>query len=192
MDHTREIECIRSVLSGQTARFAVLVAEYQSGAYNLCFRILGNTEDARDCTQEAFIKAFEALGRFRQDSRFSTWLYRIVYNICMSHLRKENRMVPLIGEMWDHPGDLIDNEGLGVLSRSDMKMLLDAAYKVLAPDEIFLIDMYYREDASVEELSEMTGLSRSNVKIRLHRSRLKMHKAIHSVLKEETEVWQIR
>jgi RNA polymerase sigma-70 factor (ECF subfamily) len=71
-------------------------------------------------------------------------------------------------------------------------MLLTEAYRSLSPDEIFLIDQYYREEASVDELTEMTGLSASNVKVRLFRARQKMHQAISSVLKEEIEIWQPR
>jgi RNA polymerase sigma-70 factor (ECF subfamily) len=192
MENHREIECIREVLQGRTGRFAILVAEYQSGAYNLSFRMLGNTEDARDCTQEAFIKAYESLGAFRQDSRFSTWLYRIVYNLCISHLRKAGRIASLTGVSAGLDVGMTDNEGLESLGRDDMKMLLEAAYKALAPEEVFLVDMYYREDCTIEELGEMTGLSKSNVKIKLHRSRLKMHKAIQSIFKEEIEIWQTR
>ncbi|HBB90781.1 MAG: hypothetical protein A2X22_07815 [Bacteroidetes bacterium GWF2_49_14] len=192
MDHNQEIECIRAVLKGNTNQFALLVTAYQSGAYNLSYKILGNSEDARDCTQDAFVQAYQALGKFRLDSRFSTWLYRIVYNTCISKTRKESRSVPFTPDSSYYPESMADNDGIGSLDHGDMRMLLDQAYKVLSPDEIFLIDQYYREDATVDELAEMTSLSASNVKVRLFRARQKMHQVITSVLKEEIEIWQTR
>jgi len=192
MDHQRELECIREVLSGQTQRFAPLVEAYQTGAFNLCWKILGNRDDARDCTQEAFIKAYESLGSFRQDARFSTWFYRIVYNVCISRIRKEGREKKVDIDLVRDPGTEVDNEGIGSLNREDMQMLLDKAYKVLDADELFLIDRFYHGDASVDELSQMTRLSVSNVKVKLYRARLKMKQEISVFLKEEAEIWQTR
>jgi RNA polymerase sigma-70 factor (ECF subfamily) len=192
MDQNRELECIREVLSGQTQKFALLVEAYQNGAYNLCFKLLGNRDDARDCTQEAFIRAYESLRQFRQDSKFSTWFYRIVYNGCISRIRKESREKKVDIDVVREPRLEIENEGIGSLNREDMKMLLDNAYKVLDSDELFLIDRFYHGDASVEELSQMTRLSVSNVKVKLYRARLKMKQEINVFLKEETGVWQTR
>ncbi|MFO7616787.1 MAG: sigma-70 family RNA polymerase sigma factor [Bacteroidales bacterium] len=191
MDQNREIECIRQVLQGHSDRFAELVSTYQARAYHLCYHMLGNKEDARDCTQEAFIKAFEALGSFRLDSRFSTWFYRIVYHTCISNIRKRDRWKPLNQEDLQASNPQIFNAGPDSLNMDDTRRLLQAARSTLTPEETFLIDQFYREEASVEELSLMTGLSRSNVKVRLFRARQKMLRTLQSVLKEEIELWQM-
>jgi RNA polymerase sigma-70 factor (ECF subfamily) len=192
MDHQRELECIREVLSGRTQRFSALVEAYQSGAFNLCWKMLGSRDEARDCTQEAFIKAYESLSTFRQDARFSTWFYRIVYNTCISRIRKAGQEKKVDIDLAGGRGLEVDNDGIGSLNREDMRMLLENAYKVLDSDELFLIDRFYHGEASVEELAQMTRLSASNVKVKLYRARLKMKQAINVFLKEETEIWQTR
>ena len=191
MDQNRENECIRQVLHGHSDKFAELVTAYQVRAFNLCHKMMGNREEARDCTQEAFVRGFEALGSFRLDSRFSTWFYRIVYNICITRIRKRGRMAPLDQEIIQSTDLHVFNAGPDSLNQEDRRRLLEVARRALSPDETFLIDQFYHEEASVEDLAVMTGISRSNVKVKLYRARQKMLKAIQSVLKEEIELWQI-
>ncbi|MDD4644672.1 MAG: sigma-70 family RNA polymerase sigma factor [Bacteroidales bacterium] len=192
MQALSDIECIRMVLRGEKGYFAFLVEKYQDKAYSLCYKILRNKEDARDAAQEAFIKAYEALPTFRLDSAFSTWFYRILYNVCISKIRKERFMSALEPEdpAWNHRRN--DNDAIGQLDLDDMKKMLVFAYEALSTDEIFLTEQFYREECSIEELSGMTGLSQSNVKVKLFRARQKMNEKIRSVIKEEVYVWQTK
>jgi RNA polymerase sigma factor (sigma-70 family) len=189
--HTiNDTECIRMILRGEKEYFAYLVEKYQDKAYNLCFKLLRDKEEARDSAQEAFIKAYEALPGFRLDSAFPTWFYRILYNTCISKIRKDRYIQvpePLLEEDSENG---YDNDGIGQLDLEDMRYLLGKAYEVLQADEVFLADQFYREDRSIEELAEITGLSQSNVKVKLFRARRKMHIRIKSVLKEEIQLWQ--
>lgn len=85
----READAILGVLNGDIERFAELVDAYQEPAIRIAFTFLGNHEEARDAAQEAFIRAYQALGSFKQKSKFSTWLYRIVVNICKDAYRRK-------------------------------------------------------------------------------------------------------
>jgi len=192
MHEINDTECIRMVLRGEKAYFACLVKKYESKAFNLCYKVLRNREEARDSAQEAFIKAYEALPGFRLDSAFSTWFYRIIYNTCISKIRKDRFTSGFEpdDEVWNDTGN--DNEAISHLDLEDMRKLLKGAYEVLNPDEIFLAEQFYREECSIEELAGMTGLSQSNVKVKLFRARQKMHAQIRSVLKEEMQVWQTK
>ena len=192
MHALNDTECIRMVLRGEKGCFALLVKKYEDKAYNLCYKILKNKEEARDSAQEAFIKAYEALPGFRLDSAFSTWFYRIIYNTCISKIRKDRFVTGFEPDdaVWNGSGN--DNEALGNLDQEDMKKMLKGAYEVLSTDEIFLAEQFYREECSIEELAVMTGLSQSNVKVKLFRARQKMHAQIKSVLKEEINVWQTK
>jgi RNA polymerase sigma-70 factor (ECF subfamily) len=180
------------VLRGEKGYYACLVKKYEDKAFNLCFKVLRNREEARDSAQEAFIRAYEALPGFRLDSAFSTWFYRILYNTCISKIRKDRYITGFEPDdgVWSDLGD--DNEAISRLNLEDMRMLLKGAYEVLNPDEIFLTEQFYREECSIEELAGMTGLSQSNVKVKLFRARQKMHAQIKSVLKEEIQVWQTK
>ncbi len=102
-----DTEAIRAVLDGDVDRFAEVVDRYQAQAQRVAFSLLGNYEDARDVSQEAFVSAFRALGRFRGGARFSTWLYRIVVNECkdaFKHRARQPVAVASIGAE-DRPGD---------------------------------------------------------------------------------------
>lgn len=187
-----DTECVRMVLRGEKEYFACLVGKYQNQAYNLCYKMLKNREEARDAAQDAFIRAFEALPGFRLDASFSTWFYRIIYNICISKIRKDrfNTGYSADDPVWNTGGH--ENEAIGNLDLADMREMLRKAYEVLSPDEVFLAEQFYREGCSIEELAAMTGLSQSNVKVKLYRARQKMHGQIRTVLKEEITVWQTR
>lgn len=192
MSDLREMQSIREVLEGKTRSFAFLVEKYQGDAYHLSFKMLGDREEARDCTQESFIKAFENLRSFRTDSRFSTWLYRIVYNTCISRIRKSGKTIRLESGMSENEGFSDDSDALGALDSEDRQRILEAGYLALQPDEVFLIDRYYRDESNIDELSQMTGLTTSNVKVKLFRARMKMLNAIKIELKEEVHIWQTR
>ena len=91
MTREQEAAVIRRVLDGNVNAFEDLVAAYEKNVYNLALRMTGNAQDAEDMAQEAFIKAYNSLPSFRGDSKFSVWLYRIVSNVCLDFLRKQNR-----------------------------------------------------------------------------------------------------
>lgn len=91
MDGTSDEKIINMILAGEKELFARLVEKYQRKVYNTTYRMLGNSEDASDLTQEAFIKTFRNLKRFRGKASFSTWLFTITTNLCRDELRKRQR-----------------------------------------------------------------------------------------------------
>jgi len=91
----RDAQAIQAVLQGDVDRFAELVDRYQDHALRVAFSFLGNHEDAKDVSQEAFIHAYRSLGQFRGGAKFSTWLYRIVVNLCKDACKRRARR-PLV------------------------------------------------------------------------------------------------
>ena len=91
MNREQEAAIVRRVLDGDVNAFETLVREYEKNVYNIALRMVNNSEDASDMTQEAFIKAYNSLPNFRGDSKFSVWLYRIVSNVCLDFLRSKSR-----------------------------------------------------------------------------------------------------
>ena len=96
---------IRAVLNGDVDRYAELVDKYQNPALRLAFSFLGNYEDARDVSQEAFVSAYRSLGRFRQRARFSTWLFRIIVNACKDAQRRRARQPVVVASVGEPDGD---------------------------------------------------------------------------------------
>jgi RNA polymerase sigma-70 factor (ECF subfamily) len=181
--------------AGDTDAFGELVERTEARAYGLCLRMLGNTEDAEDCLQEVFIKAFKAMPRFRQEARFSTWLYRIAYNECVMRIRKRRLdTVPLdspveLGDRsvdreladWtnDPRADVMNHELAGVLARHVSE--LHPTYRV-----VFLLRDIH--GLSTGETAETLGLSEPAVKSRLHRARLALRKKLTDYLEQGTEM----
>ena len=107
----RDAETIQAVLNGEIDRYAELVDRYQGNAIRLAFTLLGNHEDAKDASQEAFVSAYRALRRFRQSAKFSTWLYRIVVNACRDMQRRSSRQ-PMAAVRVGSPDPEADAESL--------------------------------------------------------------------------------
>ena len=91
MTREQELTIIRRVQHGDTDAFEMLVAAYEKNVFNVALQMTGNREDAQDMAQEAFLKAYSSLSSFRGDSKFSSWLYRIVANVCMDFRRRQSR-----------------------------------------------------------------------------------------------------
>ncbi len=180
---TREEEqaLIRRVLAGDADAFEPLVTENQTRAFHLACRLLGNEADAADAVQDAFLKAYTALGDFRGDSRFSVWLYRLVNNVCIDMLRRRKRQetVPLQTEDGDGeetelplPDDRWDPAILA--ERASDREAVRAALAALPADCREILTLREIGGLSYEELAIQLGLEAGTVKSRLNRARKKM------------------
>lgn len=171
MEHLPDNHYIDKVLTGDTEAFSELVGRYSERVFALCVRIVQNREDAQDVTQEAFIKIFDNLSRlrFRFESSFSTWVYRIAFNTAMSYIRK-NRNAPgrITAEISDDH-DTYDDSG-----REWQLAQLEKTVESLSPEDRALIQLFYREERQITEIAEITSMSVANVKTRLHRIRKKI------------------
>ena len=114
-----DAETIRAVLDGDVDRYAELVEQYHGQAVRLAFSFLGNYEDARDVSQDAFVSAYEALGRFRAASKFSTWLYRILVNKCKDACRRRARQPATVASVGPSGPEADPDDGLFVVDVAD-------------------------------------------------------------------------
>jgi len=187
MDEQKEAYHINRVRAGDKDAFAWVVERYQDMVHTLCLRMLGEDEDAADAAQEVFIKAFRSLGGFREQSKFSTWIYRITYNHCISEIRKRVKVIDLVDEREEGDESLMGENGLEALSKKDRKRYLDMALEALPETDAVVMTLFYYEELSLEEIMEVTGLSSGNIRIKLHRSRKKMLKVLNECLKEEVK-----
>lgn len=174
---------IDRVLAGDTGNFSYLVNKYKDIVFSIAFKVLRNREDAEEMAQESFIKAFKSLHTFKKSSKFSTWLYRITYNHCISETRK--RKLKYVSsddvQLPDEPEEM-NFDGIPAENRA---RYIKEALEQLPQDEYTLILLYYFEDKPVEELSEITKISESNVKVKLFRARKKLQAILKEKLKEE-------
>ncbi len=185
-----ELNLIEKARNGDVSAFEELVQKYDRKVLGFALNLLKNPDDARDAYQEIFLKAFQALPRFRRESQFSTWLYRIAYHTCVSFLRKRRR--GHIVTWWDHEdGSLVETLPGPEQSNPEKKVLqkefLSAVQKAVAnlsPKRQAVFYLRYQNDFSLKEISAATGLSLSAVKNHL----FKIHEKLRNELKGYNEV----
>lgn len=177
------MQIIEQIRKGNSNAFSALVTKYQNVVYSIALKVLRNREEAEEMAQEAFIKAFRSVHTFQGKSKFSTWLFTITYNTCISHIRKNKFRTTGM----DHFQAIDEEEeaDFGEFQQEDRIKYLESALKQLSEDEYLLIVLYYYEDQSVEEISHVTGLSESNVKVKLFRARNRLHRIIVSLMNKE-------
>lgn len=165
---------INRVLDGDTAGFAPLMERYSRPVFALLVGMTGNRADAEELAQDAFLKAFRSLRSFRRDSSFATWIYRIAYNTAVSALRRKRPDQPasMDDNATERLPDPVDDDDTEAVEERFRR--LDHALEQLRPDDRALVHMFYKQEKTVEELAVITGLSLSNVKVKLHRTRKKL------------------
>lgn len=172
-------ELVRMAKAGDGDAFGELVVRHEAKIYGLCIKMLGNPEDAEDCLQEVFIKAFEALPGFREEARFSTWLYRIAYNACLMRIRKKKLETvsldkPLVVSGEKIPRDVADwttDPRAGVMNE-ELNEVLVQHINELDPDNRIVFVLRDIHGLSTDDTAKTLGLSVPAVKSRLHRARL--------------------
>jgi len=183
-NNTNDLFYIQRVKSGDTRAFSAIVSNYQNMVFTIVLKIVANREDAEDITQEVFVKVFKSLEQFKEESEFSTWLYRIAYNTTLSELRKRKLSFISINENLNAENEPVDDEEEPDLTGMKLQYL-DEALKKLPPDEIFLVTLYYFKEQSIETVSRVSDLSTANVKVKLHRIRKKLALEINRLLENE-------
>nr|WP_281349871.1 RNA polymerase sigma factor [Paenibacillus tengchongensis] len=166
-----------AVLEGQRQAFGHLVNRYQGMVYRVCFKITGEAESAKDMAQEVFIKAYKALPSFRGQSSFSTWLYRIAYRTCLDWKRANDRE-------WQHrtAADYTENDYISSQTpeqealRKEATQELDRNLNNLAEPYRSVVQLYYFQRHSYQEIAEQKGVSVKTVESQLYRARQMMRK----------------
>ena len=179
---------IERTLDGDDEAFRSLVEKYQDLVFTVVIRILKNRNDAEEVAQDSFVKAYQKLSTFKGGSKFSTWLYSIAYNTAISRTRKKELETHEIEDIGDTLEIATSNqEQLNSLSHDEQKRFLNDALSNMPTLDASILSLYYLKEQSVEEVSEITGLSRSNVKVKLHRSRQRLQVELEYLLKSEAK-----
>lgn len=175
---------VKQAQQGDTAAFAALVTMHATLVYNLAFRTLNNAQEAEDVAQEAFVRAWQGLPRFRANSRFSTWLYRIVTNLCYNRLpRLKIELMALDTETAVTLPDTHPNIEAKLLS-AEMKTTLHNAIDNLPESYRLLITLRHLQEMSYAEIATVTELPLGTVKTGIFRARRLLRERLEEM--EET------
>jgi len=179
MNKEEELLTIKKIKSGEEHLYKSLVEKHSSSVFNLIKGVVSSKEDAEEIAQDVFVKAFFSLINFRGDCSFSTWLYRIAYNMSISKTRRKKREFISIDanfiQIISDDTSLTERKN----EREEMFNMIHNGLDKMDSKDKFLIISYYMNEKSIKDLMEITGLSESNVKVRLHRSRKKLSQLIN-------------
>lgn len=175
MTTTKDQLNIDKVIKGDTHAFAHLVDAYKNMVFSLAFKMTKNREEAEEVSQDTFIKAFKNLHKFKGDSKFSTWLYRIAYHACLDAIKKNknHNNSSEINDITFNQIKAVDHILEGI-ERKERAKIMDSCLLKLSEEERAIVWMFYYDELSLKEIIEVTSLSEANLKVKLHRARKKL------------------
>lgn len=184
-----DLELINSILAGNTANYAMLVKRHQRFVFTLALRFAKNREDSEEIAQDCFVKAYKALGTFKQTSKFSTWLYTITYTTAMTYLRKKKLNASSIDDE-EQALQVVNTDSAfnaDTIEKKSTYKYLNEAINMLLPDDATIITLFYKGEQSLEEIGTALAMDPNTVKVKLHRARHRLKEKLQFLLKEEVK-----
>ena len=179
-----ERELVERARRGDPSAFEEVVRRHQHRVYNLAYRMLRRHEDAEDATQEAFLRAFEAMPRFRGEAAVGTWICRIAANLCLSWLRSKARRVEVAA---DAVALVEGQEEAGDAGRNELVRATRGAIARLPPKYRLAVVAHYLEGRSYEEAARVAGVGVRTLKTRLYRARKLLRRMLRDAVTCEVE-----
>lgn len=180
-----ESEQIQKVLRGDTNAFRYFIEKYRNMVYTLAISIVKDAQTAEEVTQDAFLKAYKSLDKFEHRAKFSTWLYKIVTNEGLKQIRKKQlKYVDDISELNDYEFSEV-NSSIQGLAEKEQKFYINKSLQRLLPNDSLVLRLFYLDEQNLNEISEITGFTTSNVKTILHRARKRFYSVLKKELKQE-------
>ncbi len=181
--------------AGDVAAFEILIEAYQKKIFNLAYRIVGNYDDAGDLMQEALIRVFKSIANFKEQSSFSTWVYRITTNVCLDDIRKNKnknkRVLSLDEEIHLENGDMkrqiMSDDPLPdeIAEREELRRIVSNAIDSLPEEQRLVITLRDIQGLSYGEIKEVLNCPSGTVKSKINRAR----KALKDVLLKKQELY---
>lgn len=179
---------IEKVRAGDVSSFSYLVEKHKDMAYTVALKIVRNAEDAEEVAQDSFVKAFQQLNTFQGKSKFSTWLYTIVYRTAISKTRKKKLEVTNIdGYVIDNYTNESSSSQINNLKYEEQQKYISEAIDKLPELDALLVTLFYINDNTLDEINAITGYSKTNIKVRLFRARKKIYKELEKLLHDEVK-----
>lgn len=194
MSDENEATLVRQAQAGSQQAFANLVEAHQQFVYNLALRSLGDPEEAQDIAQEAFVRAWQGLPRFRGQSQFRTWLYRIVTNLCYNRLPRLRSELTALSEdqVLDIPAES-QPDPLSCLEDAEQRTFLHQQIEALPESQRLLVSLRFQQDLSYAEIAEVVSMPIGTVKTGLFRARERLRQALQEYAAistaQEEPVW---
>ncbi len=188
MNYSDDNHHIRLVLNGDTNAFSVLVNRYKNMVFTLCLKLVKSREEAEDLSQECFIKVYKSLGGFKKEARFSTWLYTIAYHTCLDRIKKIKKERSIVNmDSFTENGIESLQYNMESLQEKERKELVKECLDLLNDEERWILTLFYLEEQSMKEIALIMGISETNSKVKIFRSRKKLVTLLQS--QKEIEIF---
>jgi RNA polymerase sigma-70 factor, ECF subfamily len=189
IDESNDFLWINETLQGKARSFSNIIIKYQDRIYTLVVRSIKNQEDAKDLTQNVFLNAFSGLKKFRKESSFLTWLYRIAINQVKNYWRNnknrfviaESELKPFVEEKWNRIQEISDANT--AFESEELKQIVNDLISFLPMEQKQIFILYYIAGQSCQEIAEIYKTSPSNVKIQLFRGRQYLYNKFKGLFK---------
>jgi RNA polymerase sigma-70 factor (ECF subfamily) len=189
MEKSEDSDLIKKILSGDRLAFRNLIEKYEGFAFNLALKFTNNSREiAEEITQDAFVKAYNHLPDFRLESKFSTWLYKIIFTTSMNERRKNKNLV--LTEDFDTKYNSLTSWNDFSFDSYDQKLLKNTLSQAIGqlPDiEQIIVTLYYLNEQTLQEISEIIGMERNQIKSKLFRARIKLKALLDSEVIRNTQ-----
>jgi len=175
---------IKRIQEGDINALRGIVDKYKDVSFSLACSILKDENKAEDVLQDAFLKVLMNIRKFRFDSSFSTWLYRIVVNTCLHANEKKNKfLIDKTSEIEFKESE--EKSGLELVLEKERKVYITTTLKMMKPEEALLLRLFYLCDLNISEIRKVTDFSESNIKVMLHRGRKNMYAILSKITGNE-------
>lgn len=183
-----DTELLDEILNGHQPAYGELVKRYQRFVFTLALRFSKNREDAEEIAQDCFIKAYRSLHAFKRTSKFSTWMYSIVYTTSITFLRKKKLETSSIDDE-EHAALQnrifeFDTDRVMIKSRA---VYIRKALEMLFPDDAAVITLFYYNEQSLDETAKAMRIEPNAAKVKLHRARHRLKEKLELLLKHEAK-----
>ncbi len=176
-------EIIKLIKAGDVSAFKELVVRYKDRGFSLALRLLKNREDAEEALQDSFLRAFRGLEDFRQDAKFGTWFYRIVYNVCLTRIERASTLPIFDPNVDDEVNELLEIPAMDAspveeLEQKELASLLQQKIKTLPEQYSVVLSLFYFQQLGYEEICDVLGLPLGTVKTHLFRARTMLYHSL--------------
>jgi RNA polymerase sigma factor (sigma-70 family) len=181
MTNDADFAILDRILGGERYLYSGIVNRYKAYSFTIAMKILQNSAEAEEAAQDAFIKAYHHLAEFNRQSKFSTWLYRIVFNTAISYKRKHRQQFQSI------ENTVIEyaQEADGMLEKTDKTKYIALAMAKLNEADRTALTLFYLQEFSLEEIAEIMSMQANTIKVRIHRARLRVAEELKNILQKE-------
>ena len=173
MTKSEEQTILERIRQGEESLYERFIDLYSARLFSVIIGVVKNREDAQEIVQDVFTKAFFSLDKFRGDSSFSTWLFRIAYNMSVSKIRRKKRYLN-VERVEDFMTEQHLNETENYLEKERKYSVADSLLDQLTPDERFIILSFYAQQKNIKEIAQIIGKSETNTKVKLFRIRQRL------------------